>query len=144
MQILTQLVVVQDEKGDREAFPVEEIQIIDRDRAGDSAYSDDDDAVGEKPADLQDDYSTAKESDPVDEASPLVSQEDNKDIAVGPLENQKNNRRNRNRRRQSRNRNRNTAGNAGGNAAPQERTDANPNSGSTNRQPDQGRTNDTL
>ena len=138
MQILTQLVVVQDERGDREVFPVEEIQIISRDRAGDSAYRDDGDAVGEEPADLHDDYSKAQESDPVVEAAPLVSQEDNKDSAVRPQENQKNNRRSRNRRR--RNRSRDTAGNAG----PQGKTDTNPNAGSTNRQPDQGRTNDTL
>ncbi len=138
MQILTQLVVVQDEKGDREAFPVEEIQIISRDRAGDSAYRDDGDAVGTDPADLQDDHSKAQESGPVDEAAPLVSQEDNKGIAVGPQENQKNNR-NRNRRRRNRSRNRNTDGNAGS----QGKTDANPNTGSTNRQLDQGRTNDS-
>ncbi len=143
MQILTQLVVVQDEKGDREAFPVEEIQIISQDRARDSAYSGDDQAIGEEPADLQNDCSMAKESDPVDEASPLVSQEDNKDSAVRPQENQKNNGRNRNRGRRNRNRNRNAAGNAGGNAAPQERADANPAADSTNRQPDQGRTNDS-
>jgi cell fate regulator YaaT (PSP1 superfamily) len=139
MQILTQLVVVQDERGDREAFPVEEIQIISRDQTGDSAYRDDDDAVRKEPAKLQDDYSKAQESDPVDEASPLVSQEDNKDSAVGPQENQKNNR-NRNRRRRNQNRNRNTDGNAG----PQGKTDSNPTADSTNRQPDQGRTNDTL
>ncbi len=143
MQILTQLVVVQDERGDREAFPVEEIQVISRERTRDSAHREDKDAVGRKPAGLQCDCPRAQESCPVDEASPGVSQEDNKDSTVRPLENQKNNR-NRNRGRRNRNRNRNTVGNAGGNAAPQERTDANPNADSTNRQPDQGRTNDTL
>ncbi len=144
MQILTQLVVVQDERGDREAFPVEEIQIISRDRTRDSEHRGDDEAVGGKQACLQCDRSKAKESDPVDKASPLVSQEDNKDSAVGPQENQKDNGRNRNHRRQNRNRNRNAAGNADGNTAPQENADANPTADSTNRQPDQGRTNDTL
>lgn len=139
VQILTQLVVVQDERGDREVFPVEEIQVINRDRARDSAHPDDEDVVGKKPADLQDDHSRAQESGPVDEALPPVSQEDNKDSAVGPQEKQKNNGRNRNRGRRNRNRNRNTAGNAG----PQEITDANPNADSTNRQPDQGKTNDS-
>ena len=137
VQILTQLVVVQDERGDREVFPVEEIQVIDRDRPRDSANRDD---AGKKPTDLQDDRSRAQESGPVDEAAPPVPQEGNRDSAGGQQEKQKNNGRNRNRGRRNRNKNRNTAGNAG----PQEKTDANPNADNTNRQPDQGRTNDTL
>ena len=144
VQILTQLVVVQDKKGDREVFPVDEIEVISRDRTRDAAPGKDNNAVGEKPADNQCCCSRAEESCPVDEASPGVSQEGNKDSAAGPRENQKNNRSNRNRRGQNRNKNRNTDGNTGRNAAPQEKTDANPTTDSTNNQPEQGSTNDTL
>jgi len=143
VQILTQLVVVQDKKGDREVFPVEEIQVINRDQARDAAPGKDNDAVGRKPAYLQCDCSRAQEPGPVDEASPGVSQEGNRDSAVGPQENQKNNRKNRNRRGRNRNRNRNTDGNAGGKAAPHGKTDANPTADSTNRKPEQGSTNDS-
>jgi len=138
--VLTQLVIVQDEKGDREVYPVEEIQIDDA-GTGVSSNNDDKDVPRGKPADLRQDSPAEKENASVDEDTSNQRQDNNN--STGAQRNGKNNRKSRNRRRRNRNRNRDAAGNTGGKAAPGAKTDTNPDNSGTNRRPDQGRTNDS-